>query len=621
MLTEPNILFAKTCFRRFLFMPAVGAAAFLAAFGVVGQVGAQQTVVPLDRFDDRVGITVGVNGGAAKEYLFDTGSDLFNIAIGNGPSPAWFPNYSGPKNQNSLATYMYGDGTYGYLYGPTTVSTIQFYASSQSQAPVNNGSFGPYAGGTLPVGAVVYDIATAASLQERGLQQGVVITNPGVTPNTFYQNLTWQNKLSAGTAPEEGKLYGTFGAGDWGASILGRLTSTGYVVEANGTDTTPGGCGVACLVIGLTPELRAQFFSVVSWSSTKSPFPMSGAPASDHYGVMFNYVLGSGTNTSSSKLATLLDTGYPGNELRSTAVFNAQSGFGNLTTITGTGGNYVVAGLTFNMSGDSSSAQTVAATTSGVSLKNGEVVSPDFLNTVQVKNDAANEAIAGLSFYTTNAVMYDLQNTAIGYTPFYVTVASFTNGLTVSRDMGPLGVAGVISGQNGVAINPNGIAYLTAANTYTGATMVAQAGWLGVGGPGSIAASSNVAVDGTLDLFHSSKCPKCNETMGQTDLSSPVRAARCYEYCLRKCEECGIGASNVEGPNFVTFIYRDALGGGIRATRALAPEPRRRAGGSAADRIELFHVRHVREPEVQSGRRTAAAGRPRRPTGAPGPTG
>ena len=71
--------------------------ALVAAFGVIGQARAQQTVVPLDRFDDRVGITIGVNGGAAKEYLFDTGSDLFNIAIGNGPSPAWFPNYSGPK--------------------------------------------------------------------------------------------------------------------------------------------------------------------------------------------------------------------------------------------------------------------------------------------------------------------------------------------------------------------------------------------------------------------------------------------------------------------------------------------------------------------------------------------
>ena len=336
----------------------------MTALGVIGHAQAQQTVVPLDRFDDRVGITVGVNGGQAKEYLFDTGSDLFNIAIGNGPSPAWFPNYSGPKDQNSLSSYLYGDGTYGYLYGAATISTIQFYASSTSQAPVSNGSFGPYTGGSLPVGAVVFDIATAAVLKDRNQQQGVLITNAGVAPNTFYQNFTWQNNLSNGKAPEEGRLYGTFGAADYGESILGRLTNTGYVVEANGTATTPGGCGVACLIIGLTPALRAQFFSIVPWSSTApDAFPISGAPASTQYGVMFNYLLGSGTKSSSSKLATLLDTGYPGNEMNSAAVFNAQNGFGNLTSIKGTGGTYVVAGLSFNLTGDSAGAQTVAAKT------------------------------------------------------------------------------------------------------------------------------------------------------------------------------------------------------------------------------------------------------------------
>jgi hypothetical protein len=47
-------------------MPTTGAAAFLAASGVVGQAAAQQTVVPLERFDDRVGITVGVNGAADR---------------------------------------------------------------------------------------------------------------------------------------------------------------------------------------------------------------------------------------------------------------------------------------------------------------------------------------------------------------------------------------------------------------------------------------------------------------------------------------------------------------------------------------------------------------------------
>ena len=495
----------------------------MTALGVIGHAQAQEMVVPLDRFDDRVGITIGVNGGMAEEYLFDTGSDRFNIAIGTGASP-WFPNYSGSKDPSTLTPYMYGDGTYGYLYGPTTVASIQFYASPQSQTPVSNGSFGNYTSPALPVGAVVYDIGTETSLTNRKLTPGSVITNadlangvtyPATKGVTYYVNQTWQDALSSGKAPEEEKLYGTFGAGDFGNSILGMLTSTGYVVEANGTASTPGGCAVACLVIGLTPEIRAQFFNVVSWSSTAAqPFPISGAPASEQYGVMFNYVLGSATGTSSSKLATLLDTGYPGNELVSTALFNAQNGFGNLTNTTGTGGTYVKAGLTLSISGDASGAQTVTATTSAANTN-------DDLNTVQVRQSAAGAAgtaIAGLSFYTSNAVMYDLQNTAIGYTPFYVTVASFSNGLAVSQDMGPLGVAGVISGANGVTVSQNGAAYLTAANTYTGATTIARTAWLGVGGPGSIAASSNVADDGTLDLFHSSNAQWIRSLSGGGDV-------------------------------------------------------------------------------------------------------
>ncbi len=55
------------------------------------------------------------------------------------------------------------------------------------------------------------------------------------------------------------------------------------------------------------------------------------------------------------------------------------------------------------------------------------------------------------------------------------------------------------------------------------------------------------------------KCPKCNETMGQTDLSSAVRTARRYEDCLRECESCEIGASNAKELQSVTFICKDPL--------------------------------------------------------------
>ena len=40
-----------------------------------------------------------------------------------------------------------------------------------------------------------------------------------------------------------------------------------------------------------------------------------------------------------------------------------------------------------------------------------------------------------------------------------------------------------------------------------------------------------------------------------------VSAATKYsDYCLRRCEACGIGASNTDNPHTVTFIYRDPLG-------------------------------------------------------------
>jgi hypothetical protein len=83
------------------------------------------------------------------------------------------------------------------------------------------------------------------------------------------------------------------------------------------------------------------------------------------------------------------------------------------------------------------------------------------------------QAIGGISFYLKNAVMYDLQNAAIGYSPFFVPVDNF-NGLTVSKGMGPLGVAGVISGSTGVTLQRVSSAYLTAANTYTGETTGAE---------------------------------------------------------------------------------------------------------------------------------------------------
>jgi hypothetical protein len=359
--------------RRTALLGAVGGTAFLAALGAVGRANAQ-TAVPIDvvisnstGFTSRLGIMVGVDGGPAKEYIFDTGSDRFNIAVGNNPALAtWFPSYKGPTATADLQPYLYA--TDGYLYGPTSISTRSFYAP-QGQSPVGGGSFGPYKAGLLPVGAVIYHIDTDKSV-------GPAVTdNPGLnnegTP--YYEVKAFQTAINSGSAPEEKRFYGIFGAGDFGeSSLLGRLTRTGYVVEANGTKATPGACGQACLIMDLTPELRAQFFNVVKYKTDGTTFPISGLRVSEQFGAMFSYVVG---NASPALLATMLDSGYVGNEI--------------------------------NVAG----AQTVTATT------NADWNSPDWV-TFKRTVTKPGQGIGGLSFYMKNAVMYDLLNTAIGYTPF-----------------------------------------------------------------------------------------------------------------------------------------------------------------------------------------------------------
>lgn len=54
-------------------------------------------------------------------------------------------------------------------------------------------------------------------------------------------------------------------------------------------------------------------------------------------------------------------------------------------------------------------------------------------------------------------------------------------------------------------------------------------------------------------------CPKCHGPMvGVNSLTSPP-AATSYEDCLRRCDACGMGASNAANPDTVTYIHRSPL--------------------------------------------------------------
>lgn len=463
------------------------------------------TEIPLDIINEvedgfsftRLGINAGVNNGAPKEYLFDTGSDSFNIAVGmnnNGTMPSWFPQ-TGTAVSNPYG-YMYGDGTYGYLQSDTSVSNIQFYNS------LTGGKVADYnTSAGLGVAVIEASIATKNRLDPNNIGQQISPATEGLDPSqAYYQDLSWQKSLDSGKAPDENHFYGIMGAGDFiypgdNGGVPGQLTQSGYIVEANGAATTPGGCGSSCMIVGLTPALRAQFFTQVPWRGIIGSFPLSGANAGKQFDAMFKYALDNGQNT--RPMPTLLDSGTPTIIVGSNDLLNQAIATG----ATGSDGylNDVDPGHLLNITGNVPNGQTVSVTT-------GDPSQGDVTNTLTLGSNIYtpdNYTLEGVSFFLQNAVMYDLENAVTGYTPFYVSDYNFTNGLDVSSDMGALGLAGVISGNNGVNIRNGGIAYLTNNNSYTGATTIAEKGWLGIGGPGSISQSSVVNVNGSFDIAHS----------------------------------------------------------------------------------------------------------------------
>lgn len=487
-------------------------------------------------YEYRLGIDVGINGGTPEEYLFDTGSDSFNIDIGNSATgPAWFPvNNVGNTPVADLTPYMYGNGTYGYLLYQTTVSSVQFY-NSQTNSQVYS-----FSGGStgIPVNAAPYYIGTDAGSGPglNGDQPGILINNPtltsyGYTTEPYYQDLTWQQAIDAGQPPEEGNFFGTFGAGDFvypgdTGGVPAMMSSSGYIVEANGqADNMPGGCGPACMIVGLTPSLRAQFFSVNHWfAGSQGTFAISGAHSSQEFDTLFTYTLSNGSTSASTTLATLIDSGTPTIVLTANDIYTAAEIDGMINANADSNQNPnansvgdVFGGLTLTAQGAGTGTQPYTVTTSGdYSGDASNSVTIDPVPTVPAGQTA--NAIEGISFFFNNAVMFDLENEATGYTPFYVTNALITTPITVTADMGPVGFANVISGTGDFSVGTGGITYLTAANTYSGATNIAQNAWLGVGGPGSIGNSSSVNDNGVFDIINANSAQVVQSLAGSGEV-------------------------------------------------------------------------------------------------------
>src|SRR5438105_2624551 len=59
-------------------------------------------------------------------------------------------------------------------------------------------------------------------------------------------------------------------------------------------------------------------------------------------------------------------------------------------------------------------------------------------------------------------------------------------------------------------------------------------------------------------MLPSLSCPKCGGPMPVL-MDAPVSTCTSFSDCLRRCEGCGIGASNAASPSSVTYIQREPL--------------------------------------------------------------
>lgn len=63
-----------------------------------------------------------------------------------------------------------------------------------------------------------------------------------------------------------------------------------------------------------------------------------------------------------------------------------------------------------------------------------------------------------------------------------------------------------------------------------------------------------------MPLLSSLLCPNCRTAIEPTGCADRAPVASRFDDCLRRCEPCGIAASNTATPEAVTFIHRDPLG-------------------------------------------------------------
>jgi autotransporter-associated beta strand protein len=434
-------------------------------------------------------INVGVSGGAAQPYAFDTGSSVFltpNSVLAGGTSTVLAAGLSSVESYGSPAGATFG----GNLY-QIKASSLQFYAtpgatsggvSLSASGNYNVASYTSLNGTTLPslpFGTAAVGVFGASGLGFFNNASGTSIGLGGVLGQTLLPNTTAGYVVSA-----NGQSLAALNS-MLGASIPGGPVTTAQqsiqTVPQSVTSCNP------CVTVGLTPALLAQFLplNTVSAPGNGTPFPNSNTPGIDKF-VPFNFTRGPGSKPFTDSVS--LDTGWPDFTLY-------HGGSGQVLTIAANAGGTQE---TFNI-----------ATTPGVP-------SPYKVS------DTTGSSFVGLGFFVENSVLYDLTGQQVGYSPNFVTGAniSTTQPLVIDSSSVPLGLAGVISGPGGVSVSAGGSATLSGSNTYTGPTSISGAGaYLALVGPGTISASSGVAVSsgGMFDISNSSSTATIRSLSGDSN--------------------------------------------------------------------------------------------------------
>ena len=334
-------------------------------------------------------IDVGVNGGAPRPYLFDTGSSVFEAVVGNSPydlSPP-VPGVT-PVATNFQYSYETGDGFEGTLVD----TSVSFYA-------------------TLDTNSFITNLTTAA-----GSTNGILVN---AISNHLISNAVDTNywpSIETNGAPIYDTLAGTFGAGTFLSSttngiigtatnltyggVLGQITTSGYIVSLNSSN--------ASVTVGLNSTLINQFTNIVSANPSTNPnalvFPGSGTASFDEKELNVNETI-SGSNTvnghndlTTNSTSVLLDTG--------TGNLNTTNDYANFYS----NSDHIIPGNNFSV-----------VSTNGSSILSVTTTTPDQDLSTSV---SSSERTLGIAVFLTNSVLYNLQDTNLGFTTAAVNAES-----------------------------------------------------------------------------------------------------------------------------------------------------------------------------------------------------